>query len=107
LFRHSGLGDPAVMATLQEKIAAERSMRSLLADNGLPQPDEVEYGHTCIRLFWRETRHVVIVQIDEPPPDWVFAEDMGEEERRAMLADGDGELEPFQMPFERFDFKPN
>jgi hypothetical protein len=95
------------MATLQEKIAAEQTVRSMLADNGLPQPDEVEYGHTCIRLFWRQTRHVMVIQIDEPPPGWVFAEDMSEEERRAALPDLGRAPDPFERPFERFGFDPN
>lgn len=106
LSRDTNLGDPATMATLEEKIAAERATRTLLEQSGLPQPDEVEYGHTCIRLFWNETRHVVIIQIDEPPDDWVFAEELSEEERRALLEDA-GELDAFEPPFQRFDFDPN
>lgn len=67
--------DP-VMATLREKIKAEQSARALLDDHGLPQPDEVEYGHTCVRLLWHEEKLCMIVQIDEPPPGFVFAEDL-------------------------------
>jgi hypothetical protein len=55
------------MATLAQKIEAEKRMRDLLAEGGLPQPDYVEYGFTCIRLFFERTRHVVIIDIDEPP----------------------------------------
>lgn len=55
------------MATLAQKIEAEQRMRELLGDNGLPQPDHVEYGFGCIRLFFSRARHVVIVDIDEPP----------------------------------------
>ncbi len=54
------------MATLAQKIEAEKRMRDLLEENGLPQPDRVEYGYTCIRLFFMETKHVVIIDIDEP-----------------------------------------
>jgi hypothetical protein len=68
------------MATLREKIAAEQNARAMLEDHGLPQPDEVEYGHTCIRLLWHEEKAAMVVQIDEPPPSWEFAED---------IADGD------------------
>ena len=64
------------MATLRQKIAAEQEARALLEDHGLPQPDEVEYGYTCIRLLWHEEKACVIVQIDEPPPGWAFAEDV-------------------------------
>ncbi len=64
------------MATLAEKIAAEHGARKLLADHGLPEPDAVEYGFTCVRLFWHEQKVCIVVQIDEPPPGWQFAEDL-------------------------------
>ena len=54
------------MATLAQKVEAEKRMRDLLEENGLPQPDYVEYGFTCIRLFFNHTKHVVIIDIDEP-----------------------------------------
>jgi hypothetical protein len=57
------------MATLRQKIAAERRVRELLEENGMPEPDEVEYGFTCIRLYWHETRLVLVVDIDPPPDD--------------------------------------
>ena len=56
------------MATLKQKIDAERRARSLLEQAGLPRPDTVEYGYTCIRLFWEEPKTVLVVEIDEPPP---------------------------------------
>ena len=62
-------GFPAIvagMATLAQKIEAETRMRELLDDNGLPQPDHVEYGYTCIRLFFHATKQVVVIDIDEP-----------------------------------------
>jgi hypothetical protein len=55
------------MATLAQKIEAEKRMRDLLRDGGLPQPDRVEYGFTCIRLFFEDTMTMVVVDIDEPP----------------------------------------
>jgi hypothetical protein len=57
------------MATLAQKIEAEHRMRELLQDNGLPQPDHVEYGFTCIRLFFKSTMTMVVVDIDKPPND--------------------------------------
>jgi len=66
LFRCRGLRDPAGMATLVQKIETETRMRKLLEDSGLPQPDHVEYGFTCIRLFFKESMTVVVVDIDEP-----------------------------------------
>jgi hypothetical protein len=54
------------MATLARKIEAEKRMRDLLEEGGLPQPDHVEYGFTCIRLFFTDTSTVVVVDIDDP-----------------------------------------
>jgi hypothetical protein len=56
------------MATLRQKIRAETRMRELLAENGMPEPDGVEYGHTCIRLFFDEPKVALVIDID-PPPD--------------------------------------
>jgi hypothetical protein len=55
------------MATLAQKIEAEQRMRNLLEESGLPQPDYVEYGYTCIRPIFEEPKLCVIVDIDEPP----------------------------------------
>jgi hypothetical protein len=54
------------MATLTQKIEAEQRLRELLADNELPAPDEVEYGETCIRALWHDSKACVVVDIDEP-----------------------------------------
>jgi hypothetical protein len=54
------------MASLAQKIEAENRMRELLEESGLPQPDHVEYGYTCIRLFFHQTKQVVVIDIDEP-----------------------------------------
>jgi hypothetical protein len=64
------------MATLEQKVAAERDALALLEQYGLPEPDDVEYGFTCIRLIWWEPKAALIVQIDPPPPGWVFGEDL-------------------------------
>ena len=57
------------MATLAQKIEAEQRMRELLEANDMPQPDFVEYGFTCIRLFYEERKVVVVIDIDKPPDD--------------------------------------
>ena len=54
------------MATLAQKIEAEKRMRDLLEEGGMPQPDAVEYGFTCIRLFFNDTKTVVVIDIDDP-----------------------------------------
>jgi hypothetical protein len=55
------------MATLQQKVAAEHRVRELIETEGLPEPSRIEYGHTCIRLFWEESKVVLVIDIDEPP----------------------------------------
>jgi hypothetical protein len=55
------------MATLEQKVAAENKARELLESEGLPEPSRVEYGHTCIRLFWDESQLCLVIDIDEPP----------------------------------------
>jgi hypothetical protein len=66
LIRNSSPAQAAAMATLAQKIEAEKRMRDLLEEGGLPQPDYVEYGFTCIRLFFNETKTMVVVDIDDP-----------------------------------------
>jgi len=53
------------MATLEAKMKAEVRMRELLESEGIPPPDEVEYGFGCIRLFFRASKTVVVVDIDD------------------------------------------
>ena len=53
------------MATLPEKIRVESKMRDLLEAEGMPLPDRVEYGYGFIRLFWTESKVVVVVDIDD------------------------------------------
>ena len=67
------------MASLAQKIEAEKRMRDLLEESGLPQPDHVEYGFTCIRFFFEETKTVVVIDIDEP------------EDVEGVVGAGDGE----------------
>jgi hypothetical protein len=67
LIRYSGRRHHFPVVSLRQKMEAEVKMRELLDDQGLPPPDEVEYGFACVRLLWRETRTVVVIDIDEPP----------------------------------------
>lgn len=54
------------MATLAQKIKAEKRLRDLLEASDLPQPDYVEYGFTCVRFFFSDAKQVVIIDIDDP-----------------------------------------
>lgn len=40
-------------------------MRELLAEEHMPQPDAVEYGYGCVRLYWTATKVVVVVDVDD------------------------------------------
>ena len=53
------------MANLDRKIDAERRMRELLRSGDLPEPDWVEYGYECIRLFFEDSMTVVVVELDD------------------------------------------
>jgi hypothetical protein len=66
LIRCSVPRNAASMATRAQKIEAEKRMRDLLEQSGLPQPDYVEHGFTCIRLFFEDTKTVVVIDIDDP-----------------------------------------
>ena len=61
------------MASLKQKIAAERKVKALLQREGIPDPDRIEYGFTCVRLFWEASKVVLVVDIEE------FAEDLENE----------------------------
>jgi hypothetical protein len=79
------------MATLEQKIAAERDALALLEQYGLPEPDDVEYGCTCIRLIWWEPKAALIIQIDPAPPGWVFGEDLRDLDDLRNIQDITGE----------------
>ena len=52
------------MAALEQLQEAERRMLELLEAADLPEPDEIEYGDECIRLFWHASKVVVVVDMD-------------------------------------------
>ncbi|HET9074663.1 MAG TPA: hypothetical protein VFN48_08800 [Solirubrobacteraceae bacterium] len=53
------------MASIDQKQQAERRMMDLLADSGLPLPDQVEYGADCVRLLWLDRKLAVVIDLDE------------------------------------------
>lgn len=53
------------MATLGMKIRAEVRMRELLEAEGVPLPDTVEYGFDSLRLVWKHTKTVLVVDVNE------------------------------------------
>jgi hypothetical protein len=48
---------------------AERAFRELLRRNGLPDPDEVARWRDALVFGWRETKAIVVVDLDEFDPD--------------------------------------
>jgi hypothetical protein len=49
---------------LHTKIEAEHRMRELLESQGLPQPDEVEYGYSCVRFLFHESKTCLVIDLD-------------------------------------------
>jgi hypothetical protein len=50
--------------TLAAKIEAEHRFREFLREYELPEPDEVEYGHTCVRFVFHESKTCVVVDLE-------------------------------------------
>ncbi len=42
---------------------AERRLRELLADSGLPTPDEVEHCERSVRFLWHDRKVAVVVDL--------------------------------------------
>jgi hypothetical protein len=53
------------MATLAKKIEVESKVREMLDEQGMPEPDRIEYEYGCIRLFWTDSKVVLVVDIDD------------------------------------------
>lgn len=54
----------AMAWTLEAKIKAEHRLRELLRSEGMPQPDEVEYGYSCVRFIFHESKTCVVIDLD-------------------------------------------
>lgn len=65
LFGYSVLRDASGMAPIDQKQQAERRMTRILEDNGLPLPDEVQYGETCVRFLWYDRKVAVVVDLED------------------------------------------
>lgn len=48
--------------------AAETHIRALLKDNGIDEPDQVEYAPSCLRLFWTDRKVAVVIDLDPGMP---------------------------------------
>jgi hypothetical protein len=56
---------------LEAKIESELRLRELLRSEGMPQPDEVEYGDSRVRFIFHESKTCVVIELDgwEPGSD--------------------------------------
>ena len=55
--------------TSEEKLEAEHRFREFLREYDLPQPDEVEYGFTCLRFYYNEPKACVVFDLEGDPDD--------------------------------------
>ena len=46
----------------------ERTFRDLLDRQGMPQPDETAHWRDCVVFGWRETKAIVVIDLDEFEP---------------------------------------
>ena len=53
------------MVSLELKRKAERRLRELLWEDGFAQPDRVEYGPSCVTLFWHSVKKAIVVDVDQ------------------------------------------
>jgi hypothetical protein len=47
------------------RLKAERRIRRLLYEDRKAQPDIVQYGNTCIYLYWHGAEHSIVVEISD------------------------------------------
>ena len=47
------------------EIAVARRMGDLLADAGLPAPEEIQHEHGLVRFLWHSRKVAVVVDVDE------------------------------------------
>jgi hypothetical protein len=40
-------------------------MLALLEGAGLPEPDEIEHGHECVRFLWHDRKVAVVVDVSD------------------------------------------
>jgi hypothetical protein len=85
------------MATLRQKIETERRFRELIEEQGLPAPDAIEYGYTCIRAYYFDTKQVFVIDAEPGLP--------GPFGRLSIGADGElvGDTDEYGNPLDADD----
>ena len=51
----------------------ERTFRDLLDSQGMPQPDEIARWRDCVVFGWRDTKAIVVIDLDEFEPPGTLA----------------------------------
>ena len=57
------------MTERPDHATAESTFRQLLRSNGMPEPDEVAYWRDAIVFGWRDSKAIVVVDLDEADLD--------------------------------------
>lgn len=65
LIRDTHRAHASGMATVRTKIEVDVWLRKWLREHDLRPADAVEYGYGCVRLFWKEEKVVLVVDIDD------------------------------------------
>ena len=55
------------MSTPDRHDQAEARFRDLLAEAGIPEPDEVAHLRRCLMFVWEPSKFVVLIDLDELP----------------------------------------
>jgi hypothetical protein len=46
----------------------EQRILELLEQSRIDRPDEIQYGHGCLRLLWHERKVAVVIDVDPGMP---------------------------------------
>jgi hypothetical protein len=52
-----------------QQIDAQQRILRILADNGVPQPDDVTRCDSEVRLLWHDRKVAVVIELDPEGPD--------------------------------------
>lgn len=53
------------MVPIEMRMKAERRIRRLLYESRRGQPDVVQYGDTCIQVYWCGAEHSIVVEVTD------------------------------------------
>jgi hypothetical protein len=56
------------MTDRPDHATVERTFLDLLDSQGMPQPDEIAHWRDCVVFGWRDTKAIVVIDLDEFEP---------------------------------------